>query len=148
MQVILLRDVKNVGKKDEIKEVSDGYASNFLFPQKLAIQYTKGSAQVLDKQVSARKEAHNQAKEQAQLDAKRLEDVTIGFKLKVGAENKVFGSVTSKQIKEALQEQFGIDIDRKKILLKDNITALGITNVKVELFIGVTGSIKVKVEAK
>ena len=147
MKVILLKDVKNVGKKDQIKDVSDGYARNFLFPNGSAIQYTKGSSEVLTKQIDARAEAEAKAVEEAKAKAKQLENAVLSFKLKVH-EGRAFGSVTTKHIKDKLNEDFKIDIDRKKILLKDNITALGQYVIKLDLHKGVVAKVTVLVEAE
>jgi len=147
MRVILLKEIKNVGKKDEIKEVNDGYARNFLFPKGLAVQYTKGSAEVLDKQIEDRKEHERISIDNAKESAKKLENITLNFKLKVGEGSKTFGSITSKHIKEKLEE-LKIDVDRKKIILKNNIDTLGSHKVRIELYKGVFGTITVSVEAE
>ena len=147
MKVILLKDVKNVGKKDQIKEVSDGYARNFLFANGLAVQYTRGSSEVLTKQIDARAEAEEKAVEDAKEKAKKLENAVLSFKLKVN-DGKAFGSITTKHIKDKLNGDYKIDIDRKRILLKDNITSLGQYVVKLDLHKGVVGKVTILVEAE
>lgn len=146
MKVILLKDVKGLGKKDDIKEVSDGYASNFLFPRKLAVQYSKGSAEVLEKQIDNRNEIEHNLQEEAKKNALLLKDVVLKFTLKVGEGGKTFGSVTSKQIKEKLESDFKIKIDRKRIQLAKNLDTLGVHIVKVEFHKGITGTLKVMIE--
>lgn len=142
MKVILLADVKKVGKKGEIKEVADGYARNFLIAKKLAIQATDGSVQVLSKQKED--EAANRAKlkEEAQEMAKELEKLTLKFKVKT-EKGRVFGSVSTKQIVEQLHS-LGIKVDKRKILDTQPISSLGFTKVKIELFKDVIGIINVQ----
>lgn len=146
MKVILLKDVKSLGKKDEIKEVSDGYARNFLFPNKLAVQYTPGSKEVLDRQIQGRIDRDNELKEEAQDNVNKLKDVVLVFKLKAGDGGRVFGSITSKHIKEKLESDHGIVIDRKKINLPHNLDSLGHHIVKIELYKGIIGTFKVLIE--
>ena len=148
MKVILLKDVKNIGKKDQIKEVSDGYARNFLFPHNLAIQYTKGSNEVLAKQIDARKEAENKKIEDAKALAKSLENVTLKFRLKVADGARTFGSITTKHIKDKLLAEHKVDIDRKKILLNKNIDSLGQYILPLEFGKGIIVKISILVEAE
>ena len=129
MKVILLADVKKVGKKGEIKEVSDGYARNFLIARNLAVMASNDSLKVLDKE-----------KEAEEL-ASKMENMTLEFK--VNAKNGVvFNSVSTKQIQDALRKQ-GIVIDKRKIIDHEPITSLGYNRVKIELYKGVIGTIKV-----
>ncbi len=148
MKVILLKDVKNVGKKDEVKEVSDGYARNFLIKRGLAVAYTEGSKHVLNEQLADRQAHEEQLKQEAQAIAKELESTTVDFQLKAGKGGAVFGSVSSKQIASALQEK-GIKVDKRKIQLESSISSLGTTRVKVDLYHGqVIGEIVVRVTEK
>ncbi len=145
MKVILLKDVRNVGKKDEVKEVSDGYARNFLIKRGLAIAYTKGSEKVLGEQLAEREKEEAALKAEAQETAKTLETTPLDFTLKAGKEGQVFGSVSTKQIAHALQEK-GIKVDKRKIQLDQAIASLGTTRVKVDLYRGqVIGEIVVRV---
>lgn len=145
MKVILLQDVKNVGKKGEIKEVSDGYGRNFLLMRKLAVLASDDSIKVLNKQ---KKEAdQKEAEEVAKAEAMKKELATKVFKFKVNVKNgKVFNSVSTKQIHEALKAQ-GYTIDKRKIIDNDPITTLGFTNVRIELHKGVVATIRVQLEA-
>lgn len=148
MKVILLKDVKNVGKKDEVKEVSDGYARNFLIKNKMAIAYTKGSQKVLGQQLEERQKQEDELKAQAQVVKEKLQETPVEFSLSAGKEGQVFGSVSSKQIAEALNQK-GIKVDKRKIQLDQSISSLGTTRVKVDLYRGqVIGEIIVKVHPK
>ncbi|MCI5774192.1 MAG: 50S ribosomal protein L9 [Erysipelotrichaceae bacterium] len=141
MKVILKTDVKKVGKKGEIVEVSDGYARNFLINKGLAVQATTKSLEILADQ-KAEAAAHQEVlkNEAIELQA-RLKDMVLEFKVKSGKEGRVFGSVSTKQIHEALNAK-GIKIDKRKILDTAPITSLGTTIVKVELYKNVIGEIK------
>ncbi|WP_289182974.1 50S ribosomal protein L9 [uncultured Dubosiella sp.] len=148
MKVILLKDVKNVGKKDEVKEVNDGYASNFLFKNKMAVPYTKGSQKVLAAQLSQRAANEAQLEKEANELKERLKTMTFEFKLKVGKNGNVFGTVSNKQIVQALDEA-GIQIDKKRLHKEEPINSLGTTIVKVDLYRNkVIGEIKVHVSEK
>ncbi|TGY65140.1 50S ribosomal protein L9 [Dubosiella muris] len=148
MKVILLKDVKNVGKKDEVKEVNDGYASNFLFKNKMAVPYTKGSQKVLAAQLSQRAANEAQLEKEANELKERLKTMTFEFKLKVGKNGNVFGTVSNKQIVQALDEA-GIQIDKKRLHKEEPINSLGTTIIKVDLYRNkVIGEIKVHVSEK
>ena len=148
MKVILLKDAKNVGKKDEVKEVNDGYASNFLFKNKMAVPYTKGSQKVLAAQLSQRAANEAQLEKEANELKERLKTMTFEFKLKVGKNGNVFGTVSNKQIVQALDEA-GIQIDKKRLHKEEPINSLGTTIIKVDLYRNkVIGEIKVHVSEK
>lgn len=146
MKVILLSDVKKVGKKGELVEVSDGYARNFLIKQKLAVAATQRSQEILDiqKQNEAIEEANSKAiAEQLKV---QLEKITLEFKMKAGAGGRVFGSVSSKQVAEELMKKHQIKVDKRKFLDNETITGLGVTFIKVDLYKNqVIGTIKVHV---
>ena len=131
MKVIFLQDVKKQAKKDEIKEVKDGYA-NFLINQKLAVPYTQKSAEVLKSELKTRQDEEDKRIEEANKIKKKLQDKTVTFKVKTGDNDKVFGSITTKQISEELSKM-GFDIDKKKIELKGELNTLGTHVVKVTL---------------
>ena len=131
MKVIFLQDVKKQAKKDEIKEVKDGYA-NFLINQKLAVPYTQKSAEVLKSEIKTRQDEEDKRIEEANKIKKKLQDKTVTFKVKTGDNDKVFGSITTKQISEELNKM-GFDIDKKKIELKGELNTLGTHVVKVTL---------------
>lgn len=148
MKVILLEDVRNVGKKDEVKEVSDGYAKNFLIKQGKAQVFNKGNA----KELAARQaeEAANQEKlkAQAQETKQKLEDLTLEFTLNTGKGGNTFGQISTKQIAQAL-EQMGYHVDKRKILTDVPVDSLGTTKVKVDLYKGqVVATVNVHVSAK
>lgn len=147
MKVILLKDIRKLGKKDDVVEVSDGYARNFLFKNKSAIAYTKGSAKVLDKQMEERAEHEAELKE-AEALSETLKGITLEFTLSTGKNGATFGSVSSKQIVEALSKK-GIRVDKRKIQLEQSIASLGVTRVPVDLYRGqVIGEIVVHVSEK
>ena len=142
MKVILLVDVKKVGKKGEVKEVADGYARNFLIAKNLAVMASDTSVKVLNDQIAKKKEedADNTAK------AEKLKENLLGMELvfKVKAKDgKVFNSISTKQIAEELKKQ-GIEVDKRKFVDKEPVTTLGYSNIKVELYKNVIGTVKVK----
>ena len=145
MKVILLQDVKSQGKKDQIIEVSDGYARNFLFPKKLAAEAT---ADV----INSRKIADAAAKRRADLERKaalelkaQLEKLIVELKAKAGTGGRLFGSVTTKEIADALKAQHKIDIEKNKFSIENPIKAFGTYEVKVKLYPEISGIVNVKV---
>ena len=148
MKVILLADVKKLGKKDQTIEVSDGYAVNFLFPRKLAVQVTKKSVEVLENQQEEARENEAKAKAAAQELAKRLEGITLSFKVKTGREGKLFGAISLKQVTEELEKTQKINIDKRKFIDKGPLDVLGYHHLKVELHKGVFGVINVHIEGE
>ena len=145
MKVILLKDVRKLGKKDEVMEVSDGYARNFLFPKKLAVEANNENMSKLKAKKQSEQYKKDVNKENAEKIAKKLDDITLTIKVKAGENGKIFGGVTSKEISEELKKQYKIDIDKKKIILNENIKNLGSFDISMKLFEGVTGKLKVKV---
>ena len=143
MKVILLANVKNVGKKDQTVEVSDGYAVNFLFPRRLAVQVTKKSVEVLENQQEEARENEAKAKAEAQELAKRLEGITLEFKVKTGAAGKLFGAISLKQVAEELEKTHKITVDKRKFVDKGPLDVLGFWDLRVELHKGVIGKVKV-----
>ena len=142
MKVILLKDVKGKGKKDAILDVSDGYANNFLIKNGLAVPYTKRSKEILDQEIDVREKNEQKLIDELNEIKNKLNDKVIEFKVKVGKEDKVFGTVSSKQISDKLKEM-GYKIDKKCIKINDAISTLGITNVDVELHKKVKFNLKV-----
>lgn len=145
MKVILLKDVKKVGKKDETVEVSDGYAKNFLFPNKLAVQLSKKSNEILANQKEAEKQLFEKNQEEARELANRLNNITLEFKLKSGSNGRCFGNVSTKQIEEKLLSEYKIAIDKRKFIDKGPLDSFGIYRMRIELFKGVQGVINVHI---
>ena len=143
MKVIFLKDVKGQGKKDEIKEVKDGYAENFLIKNGYAIKYTTKSKEILDTQIENRNENEKKLIEECNKIKKELEKKEYNFKVKTGKEDKVFGSVSSKAISEELLKD-GYKVDKKKIIIEDSISTLGTHIVKLELHPKVIVDLKIK----
>lgn len=145
MKVIFLKDVKGKGKKGEVKEVSTGYAQNFLLKNNVAIEATPGNLSQLEGQENRQKK--DEAAELA--EAKELKDqvekLTVELKAKTGEDGRLFGSITSKQIGQALEKQNKIKVDRRKMELPEPIRALGFTNVPIKLHPDVTATLKVHV---
>jgi large subunit ribosomal protein L9 len=145
MKVILLQDVKGSGKRGQTINASDGYAANFLIPRKLAIMATDGNLNALKQQKKAedRKTAEELAK--AQQMAKKLEAITVKVTVKTGDNGKLFGSVTNKEIAQAMEEQSGIKIDKKKVVLDEPIKMTGEKKVDVKIHPQVTAKVKVAI---
>lgn len=145
MKVILQADVKGTGKKGQIYDVADGYARNYLFPKKLAIEATTGNIQ----DISHKKMVEERRKEKEKQDAVELENkinaLQIEIKTKIGEGGRLFGSVTSKEIADALKKQHGIEVDKRKIDLKEPIKALGNFEVQIKLHVEVTAKLQIRV---
>lgn len=144
MKVILLDNIKGVGKKDEIINASDGYARNFLFPKKLAVEANNENLNKLKAKKQSEQYKKDVDKTNAQKIAKQLDEITLSIKVKAGENGKIFGGVTSKEISEELSKQYKIDIDKKKIVLNENIKNIGSFDITIKLYEGVTGLLKVK----
>lgn len=146
MKVILLADVKALGKKGEIVNVSDGYARNMLFPKKLGVEANAKNLNDLKLQNQNKEKVAQENLEAAQKFAKELESITVEVKIKVGEGGRVFGSVSAKEIAEAAKKQLNLDIDKKKMVMESPIKSLGVTMVPVKLHPKVTGQLKVFVK--
>ena len=145
MIVILMKDVKGAGKAGDVVKVSDGYARNMLLPKGLAKEATEGNIRSLEKQKAIAAEKHEEQKAAAKALAEKLEKITIEIKTKGGETGKLFGSITSKDIAEALEKQENVKIDKKKIELTSPIKQTGNTQVNVKLFPEVSAVLKVSV---
>jgi large subunit ribosomal protein L9 len=132
MKVIFIKDVRNQGKKDEVKEVKDGYAQNFLIKQGLAVPLTEGSMKRLKNEEHLREVKEDEEIKECQKIKDKLEKTKITFKVKTGEKDRVFGSISSKQISSEL-EKIGYKIDKKKIMLDEHISSLGAHIVDIEL---------------
>ena len=146
MKVIFLQDVKGQAKKDEIKDVKDGYAT-YLVNNHLAVPYSKGSVKVLNQEITDRKNKEDELIEECNKVKAKLENKVIKFKVKTGESGKVFGSISTKQISEELSKM-GYDIDKKKISTFEEVNTLGTHIVKVTLHKKVVFNINVLLESK
>lgn len=148
MEVILLEDVKSLGKKGDKVKVNDGYARNFILPKKLGIEATAKNLNDLKLQKANEERIAKEILEEAQAFAKELEDKQVELKIKAGKDGRTFGSVSTKEIAAAAKEQLGYDIDKKKMQLTDSIKSAGVFNVPIKLHPKVMGSLKVHVSAE
>jgi len=145
MKVILLQDVKAQGKKGDVINVSDGYAKNFLFPKKLAREATGGAMSELKSQQGAAAHRRNVEEEAARAVAKRMDTISVTVKAKAGENGKLFGSITSKDVADALKRDAKVDLDKRKIDIGEGIKTLGEHVAKASLYPGVTGEFKINV---
>lgn len=148
MIVILNRDVKGTGKAGDVVKVSDGYARNMLLPRGYAKEATEGTIRSLEKQKAIAAEKKAEEKAAAQARAEEINKLSVKISTKVGDSGKIFGSITSKDIAEALKAQHGMDLDKKKIQLSSPIKQTGETAVDIKLYQEVTAQLKVIVEAE
>lgn len=148
MKVILLQDVKGSGKAGEVVNVSDGYARNMLFKKDLAIEATAKNMKALERKKAEEKAKFEADKAAAEEVKAKIEEKTTVVKAKGGENGKLFGSITSADIAEAVNSQFGVDVDKKKVQLSSPIKTAGESEVAVKLFQGVTAKIKVSVEVE
>lgn len=146
MIVILKKDVKGTGKAGEVIKVSPGYARNMLIPRGLAVEATEGNVRNLEKQKKIQQEKQAEEKAAAEALSDKLAKETITIKTKAGEGGRLFGSITNKDISEAIEKQMHIKIDRRKIVLDSPIKELGSTQVEIKLYPEVTGKIKVDVK--
>ncbi len=147
MKVILMQDIKGVGKKDTIINANDGYARNFLFPKKLAVEANKENlAKLKSKQNS---EAHKKdlEKQKAEELKQKLFKIELRINVKAGENGKIFGSITSKEVSAELKKQYNIEIDKKKIILKEPIKELGAFTLDIKLYEGIMGKLKISILA-
>jgi len=145
MKVIFLEDVKGKGKKGDLKDVSDGYARNFLLPKKLAKEATADNLNTFKLQEKARLAQIEREKAEANENAKRLESLVVKITAKAGANGRLFGAVTSKEISEALEQQHGMSIEKNKIVLSEPIKSYGSYEVKCKFGYEISGTIHVLV---
>lgn len=148
MKVIFLKDVKGKGKRGEVKNVSDGYARNYLLKNKLAEEANQGNVKALEAKQRKEDQAEQKEKEEAIELKDKLAELTVELKAKSGDAGRLFGSITSKQIAATLEKEHGYKIDKRKIELDQPIRALGYTTVPVKILPEVSGSIKVHVTEK
>ncbi len=148
MKVILTADVKGQGKKDQMVDVSDGYARNFLFPKKLAIPADAKSVNEIKNKESSKQHKLDVEKAHALDIAKKLEEITLVFEYAAGSDSKLYGSVTNKDVSDMLKSKHGIDIDKRKITLAEPIKTFGSFSAEAKLFSDVNAKIKISVTSK
>ena len=148
MKVILSKDVKGTGKKGEVKEVSDGYARNFLIKKGVAVEASQTNMKELDEKEKSKERKSLIEYEEAVLLGKQMEEINIQIEVKAGEGGRLFGSITSKEIAEQLKKQKNLDIDKRKILMDEPIRTLGSTFVEIKLHQKVTTKIRVDVKEK
>lgn len=146
MKVILLQDVRALGKKDDVVEVSDGYARNYIIPQKKGIQATPDNLNNLKLQKANRARLEKKQYEEAVALGKKIEENPVVIKVKVGTGGKLFGAISSKEISQALKAQHDIDVDKKKLVVPEPIKETGSHEIKVKLHKDVSCTLTVKVE--
>ncbi len=145
MKVVLLKDVKNMGKKDEILNVSDGYARNFLFPQRLAAEATEGTLKEIGKKRAAQDARDAEALAAAKAKAEALKGKVVELRIKCGSQGRLYGSVTTAEVAEALEKQYGYAADKRKIDLGDPIREVGDREISIRLHPGVITTMTLRV---
>lgn len=145
MKVILKQDVKGVGKKDQVINAADGYARNFLFPKGLAVPADTGNMNNLQAKKDSNAFRKGEELKEAKEIAEKLKNITIKMKIKAGENGKLFGGVTAKEIAEALKKDHNIEVDKKKVMLKETIKVAGVTKVDIKLYEGVIAPVSIMI---
>ncbi len=148
MKVILLDNIKGVGKKDDIINANDGYARNYLFPRKLAVEANKANLTKLQSKKDSNEFRRGEERKKAEQIKQQIEKITLNIAVKAGENGKIFGGVTSKEISEELKKQYNIEIDKKKIELKETIKTLGSFIITIKLFENVNAKLKILIVNK
>lgn len=148
MKVILLKDVKGIGKKSEIVNVKDGYGANYLIPNRLAVMYSEKSQEILNQQKKAEADNIERLKAEAKETAKILESIVLEFSAKGSGDGRMFGTISTKQIETELREKHKIEIDKRKFVDKQLVDHFGYSKLTIELYKGITGVITVHVSEK
>ena len=146
MKVVLLKDVKNVGKRDDILTVSDGYARNFLFPQKLAAEATPGALKEIERKRAAQDARDAEELAAAKAKAEQLKHKVVTLEVKCGDKGRLYGSVTAAEVAEALEKQHGAKVDKRKIDIGEPIRETGVRTITVRLHAGVSTSMQLDVQ--
>jgi large subunit ribosomal protein L9 len=146
VRVILKREVAGLGRPGDVKDVADGYAQNFLLPRGFAVEATAGEMKVLARARDAKQAKQDRAHADAEELAKRVTETTLMFRLKAGGQGKTFGSVTSKDVADALTRELKVDIDRTKVHLPEPLKALGAHKVEIRLLTDVRANVTVAIE--
>ncbi len=148
MKLILLENIKGVGKKDEIITANDGYARNYLLPKKLALEANNENLSKLKAKQSSNEHKRQEEKTEAEVMKDKLSKILLKIEVKAGENGKIFGGVTAKEVSEQLNQQYKYNIDKKKIDIKETIKTLGIFNIDVKLYEGVIGTLKIDIISK
>lgn len=147
MKVILLQDIKGTGKKDQIIEVSDGFARNYLFPKKLAVEANNANTGRIEQQKAALARKRAVDVQSAQDLAKRIKELKVVITAKAGKDGRLFGSVTNKEVADALKAQHKIEVDKKKVSLSESVKQLGNYTATVQLYAEISSTLNFTVEA-
>ena len=145
MKVILLQDIKGTGKKNQIVEVSDGFARNYLFPKKLALGANAAALNAVEKSRSAQAHREQQQKEEAETLAARLKGLVITVQARAGEAGRLYGSVTAQEVTDALAEQYGVKLEKRRVELPNPVRTVGDSEVNVWLYAGVTAKMVLRV---
>lgn len=148
MKVILLKDIKGTGNKDQIIEVSDGFGRNYLLPRKLAVEATAEALHSIEKSKSAAKHREDVKRDEAEKTARELKGKPVTVKVRAGEGGRLYGSITTQEIADALKAQYKIELDKRKIELDEKIGFVGQTTVTLKLYTGVSTKMNLIVEAK
>jgi len=147
MKVILLKDIKGTGKKDQILEVSDGFGRNYLLPRKLAVEATSEALNSIEKSKSAAKHREDVKKNDAETAARELKGKTVTVKVRAGENGRLYGSITTQEIADALKAQHGVELDKRKIELDEKVTSVGQTTITLKMYAGVSTKMNLVIEA-
>ena len=147
MKVILLKDIKGTGKKDQIIEVSDGYGRNYLLPRKMAVEATNEAVNSIENSKSAAKHREDVKKNDAETAAREMKGKTVTLKVRAGDNGRLYGSITTQEIADALKAQHGVDVDKRKIEVDGKVTSVGQTTITIKLYAGVATKMNLVIEA-
>jgi len=147
MKVILLKDIKGTGKKDQILEVSDGYGRNFLLPRKMAIEATSEALNSIEKSKQAAKHREDVKRDEAEQTARSLKGKVVVVKVRAGEAGRLYGSITTQEIADALKAQHGVELDKRKIELDEKVTSVGRTTITLKMYAGVATKMNLVIEA-
>ena len=147
MKVILLKDIKGTGKKDQVIEVSDGFGRNYLLPRKLAVEATSEAMNAIENAKSAAKHREDVKKNDAETAARDLKGKTVTVKVRAGENGRLYGSITTQEIADALKAQHGVELDKRKIELDEKVTSVGRTTITLKMYAGVATKMNLVIEA-
>lgn len=147
MKVILLADVKGTGNKEEIVNVSDGYARNFLFPKKLAVEATPGAAKEIERKKAAERQRELERRNEADAKARTLRGKVITVRAKAGAQGRLYGSITGQEVADALNAQYQVNVDKRKIELSETIRSVGDYEAVIKLYPEISAKMNLRVVA-